>query len=122
LNLKPVELGGIEVRLRTSPQGVHAQLVADSPEAARMLSSASEDLRKSLEDRDVTLLSLDVSTSGDQGRDQPAEFSDAFGEDYRPGGWTSHRVSTDAGDLMGSPAAAETTLVLPNGVTVDVLA
>ena len=92
LNLKPVELGGIEVRLQTSPQGVHAQLVADSPEAARMLSSASEDLRRSLEDRDVTLLSLDVSTSGDQSRDQPAQFTDAFGEDYRPGGWTDHRV------------------------------
>jgi flagellar hook-length control protein FliK len=122
LNLKPVELGGIEVRLRTSPQGVHALLVADSPEAARMLSSAGEDLRKSLEDRDVTLLSLDVSTSGDQGRDQPAEFTDAFGEAYRPGGWTNHRVSTDDGDLMDSPAPAETTLVLPNGVTVDVLA
>lgn len=122
LNLKPVELGGIEVRLRTSPQGVHAQLVADSPEAARMLSSAGEDLRKSLEDKDVTLLSLDVSTSGDQGRDQPAEFTDAFGEAYRPGGWTSHRVSTDDGGLMDSPTPAETTLVLPNGVTVDVLA
>jgi flagellar hook-length control protein FliK len=122
LNLKPVELGGIEVRLRTTPQGVHAQLVADSPEAARMLSSAGEDLRKSLEDRDVTLLSLDVSTSGDQGRDQPAEFTDAFGEAYRPGGWTNHRVSTDADGLMDSSAPAETTLVLPNGVTVDVLA
>jgi flagellar hook-length control protein FliK len=122
LNLKPVELGGIEVRLQTSPQGVHAQLVADSPEAARMLSSASEDLRRSLEDRDVTLLSLDVSTSGDQARDQPAGFSDAFGEDYRPGGWSSHRVSTGEDGLMDSAAAAETTLVLPDGVHVDVLA
>ena len=37
LNLKPVELGGIEVRLQTTPQGISAQLVADSPEAARML-------------------------------------------------------------------------------------
>jgi hypothetical protein len=87
-----------------------------------MLSSASEDLRRSLEDRDVTLLSLDVSTSGDQNRDAQAQFTDAFGEDYRPGGWTNHRVSTGEDGLMDSSAAAETTLVLPNGVTVDVLA
>jgi flagellar hook-length control protein FliK len=122
LNLKPVELGGIEVRLQTSPQGVRAQLVADSPEAARMLSSASEDLRRSLEDRDVTLLSLDVSTSGDQNREAPAEFTDAFGESYRPGGSSSRRGSSDDSDLMDSPALAETTLVLPDGVHVDVLA
>ncbi len=120
LNLKPVELGGIEVRLQTSPQGVHAQLVADSPEAARMLSSASEDLRRSLEDRNVTLLSLDVSTSGDHNRDQPAQFTDAFGESYRPGGPIgSHR---EVPGLTDSPALAETTLVLPDGVHVDVLA
>jgi flagellar hook-length control protein FliK len=122
LNLKPVELGGIEVRLQTSPQGVRAQLVADSPEAARMLSSASEDLRRSLEDRDVTLLSLDVSTSGDQNRGQAAEFTDAFGEAYRPGGSSSRRDASDDAGLMDSPALAETTLVLPDGVHVDVLA
>ena len=33
-----------------------------------MLSSAGEDLRKSLEDANVNLLSLDVSTSGEQQR------------------------------------------------------
>ena len=66
LNLKPVELGGIEVRLQSTPQGVSAQLVADSPEAARMLTQASDDLRRQLADRNVNLLSLDVSTSSDQ--------------------------------------------------------
>ena len=39
LNLKPAELGGIEVRLRSTSDGIHALLVADSPEAARMLAS-----------------------------------------------------------------------------------
>ncbi len=62
LNLKPVELGGIEVRLQTTPHGVTAQLVADSPEAAKLLTQAADDLRRDLADRDVNLLSLDVST------------------------------------------------------------
>ena len=59
------------MRLQTTPQGVSAQLVADSPEAARMLSQASDDLRRSLEARDVNLLSLDVSTSATSSREAP---------------------------------------------------
>ena len=43
-------------------------MVADSPEAARLLAQAGDDLAPALERRDVNLLSLDVSTSGDQRR------------------------------------------------------
>jgi len=35
ISLRPDDLGGIEVRLQSSPHGVSAHLVADSPEAAR---------------------------------------------------------------------------------------
>jgi flagellar hook-length control protein FliK len=125
LNLKPVELGGIEVRLRATADGVAAQLVADSPEAARMLSQAGDDLRRQLADQNVNLLSLDVSTSGDQ-QQGAAQFSaDAgAGDGYRSGG--SSRASRTATDLDPdgalAPAATETTLLLPTGVLVDVLA
>ena len=45
----------------------------------------------------MTLLSLDVSTSSDQRHDQPAAFgADGFGDDYRPGGGTSHRTGDSA--------------------------
>ncbi len=37
ISLRPEDLGGIEVRLQSSPAGISAQLVADSPEAARLL-------------------------------------------------------------------------------------
>jgi flagellar hook-length control protein FliK len=120
LNLKPAELGGIEVRLQSTPQGVAAQLVADSPEAARMLSQAGDDLRRQLAERDVTLLSLDVSTSSEQRHDNTAGGFSGFGDDsYRPDrSAQGHGTPTDA-----APASpAETTLVLPDGVLVDVLA
>ena len=65
LNLRPVELGGIEIRLQTSAAGVTAQVIADSPEAAKLLEQAAGDLRRALERQDVTLLSLDVSTAGE---------------------------------------------------------
>jgi flagellar hook-length control protein FliK len=125
LNLKPVELGGIEVRLQTTPQGIAAQLVADSPEAAKLLQQAADDLRRSLAERDVNLLSLDVSTASDYQQQQSAGGmqSDIFGENYRPGGAHGGRRGSngDAG-IADAPAVAETTLVLPNGVLVDVLA
>ena len=124
LNLKPAELGGIEVRLRSTGDGVHALLVADSPEAARMLASAGDDLKRQLEDKNVNLLSLDVSTSG-QRQDQPAGFNtDGFGDDrYRPGSSNMSRSSgNESALLMETPEGADTVLVLPDGVHVDVLA
>ena len=81
--LKPAELGGIEIRLQSTAAGISAQVVADSPEAAKLLAQASEDLRRALEARDVTLLSLEVSTSSDQQQQQSArgEWSDGDGAD-----------------------------------------
>ena len=70
----------------------------------------------------MNLLSLDVSTSGDQRDDQPS-FADGFGDDHRPGGYPSdYRGPREDTVLMESPAAADTVLVLPDGVHVDVLA
>ena len=101
LNLKPVELGGIEVRLQSTPQGISAQLVADNPEAARMLSQAGEDLRRQLAERDVTLLSLDVSTSSEQRHDNSAGGFGAFGDDnYRPGFGSSRRSGGSDGESV----------------------
>jgi flagellar hook-length control protein FliK len=122
LNLKPAELGGIEVRLRSTNDGIHALLVADSPEAARMLASAGDDLKRQLEDKNVNLLSLDVSTSG-QRQDQPsAAFNpEGFGDDrYRPN--MSRGGAHESALLMETPEVADTVLVLPDGVHVDVLA
>jgi flagellar hook-length control protein FliK len=118
INLKPAELGGIEVRLHSTPQGIAAHLVADSPEAAKALQHASDELRNQLEARDVNLLSLDVSTSnGDENRQA------GFGADAnRDGQNTAPRGYGLSDSERPAEAPAETTLVLPDGVLVDVLA
>ena len=122
LNLKPAELGGIEVRLRSTGDGIHALLVADSPEAARMLASAGDDLKRQLEDKNVNLLSLDVSTSG-QRQEQAARFTtDGFGDDSPRASNMSRSSGNESALLMETPEAADTVLVLPDGVHVDVLA
>ena len=85
-----------------------------------MQAQAGDDLRQQLEDRNVNLLSLDVSTSGRQQPGQPGFGTDGFGDDHRPGGYPGSRREQTV--LMESPVAADTVLVLPDGVHVDVLA
>jgi flagellar hook-length control protein FliK len=125
LNLKPVELGGIEIRLQTSSAGVTAQVVADSPEAARMLQQAGDDLKRSLAASNVELLSLDVSTSDQERRDASAasggfEQFDQTGPRGNDGPGRHQRGEADT-DLSHSPTQ-ETVIELPEGVLVDVLA
>jgi hypothetical protein len=122
INLRPAELGGIEISLQATAGGVAAQLVAESPEAARLLQAAAEDLRRALARQDVQLLSLEVSTSGEQQRDASAAGD---GRDRGFGGRGEHRGAPNAGgtrpDLDPTPSAG-TVIELPDGVLVDVLA
>jgi flagellar hook-length control protein FliK len=115
--LKPVELGGIEIRLQTTAAGVAAQVVADSPEAARLLAQAGDDLRRALEARDVTLLSLEVSTSGEERRESARGGERAPDTDRRP-----HASARSAAAQTPEPATEPTVIELPGGLLVDVLA
>jgi hypothetical protein len=120
INLRPVELGGIEVRLHATAAGVTAHLVADSPEAAKLLSQAGDELRRSLEQRDVNLLSLEVSTSADHHRDAPKGHHGPEADDFR----SSVTPRGEREPEPDTPGATTTTstLELPGGLLVDVLA
>ena len=88
-----------------------------------MLTQAADDLRRQLAERDVTLLSLDVSTSSEQRHENTAGgFGDASATKRPPGLRLEPAARSDADADDAAPAAAETTLVLPDGVLVDVLA
>jgi flagellar hook-length control protein FliK len=119
INLRPVELGGIEVRLHSTAAGITAHLVADSPEAAKLLSQAGDELRRNLEQRDVNLLSLEVSTTADDRRDAPkgqtARDADLFRTSVAPRG---DRAEAEEPAPVQTPIRLE----LPGGLLVDVLA
>jgi flagellar hook-length control protein FliK len=120
--LRPAELGGVEIRLQATSAGVAAQVVADSPEAAKLLAQASDDLRRSLEARDVNLISLEVSTSSDQQQQASArgEWSDG---DRADSGLPSYGRSTGGAEGDTEPApTTQTVIELPGGLLVDVLA
>ena len=99
-----------------------AQVVADSPEAARLLQQAADDLRRSLERQDVTLLSLDVSTAGED------RSGGSVGSRLRPrrpsaprhrGRAARRRRAAEPEEEQPSVTA---TVQLPDGLLVDVLA
>jgi flagellar hook-length control protein FliK len=115
LNLRPAELGGIEIRLVSDASGVTATVLADSPEAAKLLQDASGDLRRQLERSGVTVAGLDIGTQARQ--------DGGAGGDASSGRRGSGSGGSGATELAADePAVVTHTIVLPDGVRVDVLA
>jgi flagellar hook-length control protein FliK len=100
------------VHIRSTAEGLVARVVAHSAEAVQTLQHAAGDLRRSLEEQGLNVMSLDIGQPGESGTG-------------RAGSESNGRNKYD-----GSPAGAESdetttqtkTLRLPTGVLVDVLA
>ena len=117
ISLSPAELGGIEIHLRHTADGLVAKVIADSAGAAQVLQQSAADLRRELEQQGLNLLQLDIGASGEQ-----AGAQQGFG-DYEGG--TARRDAAPADELLTVATDAPPTarsLQLPNGALVDVLA
>jgi flagellar hook-length control protein FliK len=112
--LRPAELGGIEIMLAHGPGGLTATVMADSPAAAHALQRAADELQRSLADQGLNLVRLDIDVAGDRAAARGREEGDA-------GAHRRHAGADADGDADQTPIV-ETTLELPNGVLVDVLA
>lgn len=95
LNLRPPELGHLTIRVTMTEGVLHAQIVADRPEAARLLQQSLAQLDASLGDLGWSLDSLDVALGG--GEDPRDAFAASRGHDARAGG--------EVGDADSAPAA-----------------
>ena len=122
LALRPAELGGVEIHLRSTADGLVARVTADGHEAAHVLQQAG-DLRRQLQTQGIDLQRLDIGVAGDPGHgragmDGAAQERQADGQDGSAGG------SDEQGADDGSQAdmKATDTIELPDGVLVDVLA
>ena len=126
ISLTPRELGSIEVHLRQTADGLVARVVAEHGAAAQQLQQAGAELRRSLEQQGVNVLQLDIGASGDEtARRRGAAFdaAGAFGDDRRGNrGDGADALASLDGAADGDEAQAITTLQLPNGALVDVLA
>jgi flagellar hook-length control protein FliK len=110
--LRPAELGSIDVHIRSTAEGLVARVVAHTAEAVQTLQNAANDLRQSLEEQGLTLMSLDIGQPGDRS----AGRAGADADDGKGGGDSPSAAESDDAPTQTS------TLRLPTGVLVDVLA
>jgi flagellar hook-length control protein FliK len=123
LSLKPAELGGIEIRLQQTASGLTASVVADGAQAAQALQQAGADLRRQLESHGIQLQSLDISYSGDERGDARSAAAQTGEGERRSSAGDSSSTATDGGELTPTEEIdVKSTLELPEGVLVDVLA
>jgi flagellar hook-length control protein FliK len=115
IELSPGSLGTIRIQLHRTDDGVTAHVVADNATTAETLSQNSDDLRRSLQQAGVNLLSLDIETRGEGAQTQDRT------EDSSPRA-TSAASQVDAIGETESGPAGTSTLALPGGALVNVLA
>jgi len=120
--LHPDSLGGVEVHLRQTAEGIRATVHVQHSEALQVLQSGLGDLRRGLEERGVTVDQIDLGLApGNQGEQQGNGAA-------RGDGGLGARTSVTGLSALG--AADDDTLTTPNatstrapaGVLVDVMA
>jgi flagellar hook-length control protein FliK len=118
VQLHPAELGSIDIHLRSTPDGVVARVVADASQAAAVLRDGGDELRRQLASQGINLTHFDVGTAG--GEQREAAFGNGGSE--QRGNRSANPEGVDAGASSADDTDETTTVALPNGVLVDVLA
>jgi flagellar hook-length control protein FliK len=113
IQLAPANLGQITIHLQKTSDGIVARVVADHSAAAQTMQQGGDDLRRSLQNSGLHLLRLDIETRGEQ-------RGSANGGAHTS---QSDRTAGDNDAAAGDDGASQpTTIVLPNGALVNVLA
>jgi flagellar hook-length control protein FliK len=119
LQLKPVELGAVDVHLRTTREGLVATIAAHDQVGLDALQQAGGELRRSLEDRGVQLHRLDLQLgSGQSGFGNGADAREASSGSRR--GAAADLGTAD--DPTEHELSTTTVTSTPAGVLVDVQA
>jgi len=117
VQLHPEDLGQINIHLRSTPDGVVAKVVADASQAAAVLRDGGDELRRQLAQQGINLTHFDVGTAGQEQRG--AAFGNGGSQQRSSHG---NNAENPAPDTQHPTPVDETTIALPNGVLVDVLA
>jgi len=118
ISLSPESLGGIKISLSQTPDGLIARVAADHPEAALTLQQNAGDLKRSLEASGMSLLRLDIGSSGQQSL---GGFAGSEQDGSSAGGnWAGGDAGSIEEDTTSTPS--ELAVELSNGSLVNVLA
>ncbi len=122
IELQPEELGHISIRLLQTSEGLRARVSADTPAGAQALTQGRSELRQTLTSLGVSVLHLDIGSSGHSSCGPPGRD---FGAQLR---WKHHLPLTQA---LGGPCTrgrSSTDSIAPQpsgpalGEIVDILA
>jgi flagellar hook-length control protein FliK len=119
--LQPEELGEIRIHLSQTSEGLLARVTADTPAAAQALAQGRSELHESLSSLGVSLLRLDIGSSG---QPHSGEREARFAGDPGQSGSSGTAVETDEEQLpvATEPAGAGSLRATVSGGLVDVLA
>ncbi len=119
LELHPLDLGRVDVLLRAGADGVIATVAAQERTTLEALQQAGQDLRRSLEDRGVTVARLDLQLGAhaDERREPGAAGDGAPQRTARPGAAASADGTTTDSDTVPTTT---TIAGMPAGSLVDV--
>jgi flagellar hook-length control protein FliK len=110
IQLSPESLGGLQIHLQKTPDGIVARVIADHASAAQTLAQNGDELRRSLASHGVTLLRLDVESNDRRdpqaqsqgGGGSSSSGSHAEAEDDATGATGSTVTQVSAHDLSGT--------------------
>ena len=117
IDLRPPELGHVQIDLRYGADGVRATVTTSSPQAVQALAASSGDLKRALEAQGFTVLGLDV---GHQETGEHQSRSDGDPNDSGEPGLAPASYGIDDEDVSNTTIAGAR--VLAGGTSVDVLA
>ncbi len=120
--LQPEELGEIRIHLSQTSDGLLARVTADTPAAAQALAQGRTELHQSLSSLGVSLLRLDIGSSGQpHSGEREARFEGGPGQSGASGAGkeAEEEQLPEAGDSDGGGLLPGRT---PSGGLVDVLA
>jgi flagellar hook-length control protein FliK len=119
--LQPQELGQISIHLSQTAEGLLARVTAETPAAAQALAGGRAELHQSLSSLGVSLLRLDIGSSGhSQAGDREGRFAGSEGSSAHTGSSADNEGET--AQPPGEPAGADPPAGLEAGGLVDVLA
>jgi flagellar hook-length control protein FliK len=118
ISLSPASLGGLQIHLTQTADGLVARIVADHSGAAATLRQGSDDLRRSLQAGGLKLVRLDIESSEQRG----AASSDPRADSGGSGSRQSRGADPDVESADGVTNPQVQTIARPAGSLVNVLA
>ncbi|MCW2997600.1 MAG: flagellar hook-length control protein FliK, partial [Solirubrobacterales bacterium] len=126
LELHPLDLGSVDVRLRSTAQGLVAAITVDQADTLQAVTRAGAELQQQLADRGLNVLRLDVTLSGAASGGHAHDTTGQAGarEDRRDGAATSGRgaATVTATDDLPLSTPVPSVVTLAPGALVDVQA